>query len=57
MMERVIKHKHGVREGVRTLKARNTDLHKSRRIPLEVLFQRACRLGRVQDYDRRLVEE
>jgi len=55
-MERVIKHKHGVREGVRTLQARNTDLRKWRRIPLGVLFQIACRLGRVRDYDKRLVE-
>lgn len=56
-MERVIKHEHGVREGVRTLQAHNTGLRKWRRTPLGVLFQLACRLGRVPDYDKRLVEE
>jgi hypothetical protein len=38
-MERVIKHKHGVREGVRTLQVRNTDPRKWRRTRLVVLFQ------------------
>ena len=38
MMEQ-IKHKHGVREGVQTLKARNTDPRKWRRTRLVVLFQ------------------
>ena len=57
MMERVIKHEHGVREGVRTLQAHNTGLRKWRQTPLGVLFQLACRLGRVPDYDKRLVEE